>query len=190
MQMIDDGKLALFVMLGKTASKALGEVPEVAHSEPLLISDTFDLSVILPESVKKANSASEGYRLFFVFENYLREFVVDVLTNSGKEAWWEKIPKDVKEEVEKNEDNEEQKGWMALGSRDKSALLTYPQLLHIIEHCWNNHFKDIVRDKALIQEARHITHLRNTICHMTKINSEEMGRLKQVMRDWYRMVSP
>jgi hypothetical protein len=32
----------------------------------------------------------------------------------------------------------------------------YPQLLRVIEHCWKDHFEEIVRDKALIQEARHI----------------------------------
>ena len=187
---MDDAKLALFVMLGQTATKILGETPEVAHHEPLLVSDSFDLSEAIPDAVRAANIASDGYRLFFVFENYLREFVIDVLTKSGTETWWEKVPKDVQDEVEKNEDNEETKVWMALGSRDKSALLTYPQLLRIIDHNWKDDFKEIIRDRALIQEARHISHLRNTLCHMSNISEEEEGRIRQVMRDWFRVVSP
>ena len=79
---------------------------------------------------------------------------------------------------------------MALGSRDKSALMTYPQLLRVIDHCWKDYFKDIVREKALVQESRLIAHLRNTICHMTLISDEEMERIKQVMWDWFRVVSP
>lgn len=188
--MINDGRLALFVMLGQTATKTIGQVPEVAHSEPLHISDTYDLSTAIPEEVKEANAAALGFRLFFVFENYLRQFVVEVLTNNGQETWWEKIPPDVQDEVQKLEDNEELKGWMALGSRDKSALMTYPQLLRVIDHCWKDHFQDIVRDKALVQEARHIAHLRNTICHMSNITEEEVDRVRQVMRDWFRVVSP
>ena len=35
---------------------------------------------------------------------------------------------------------------MAIGSRDKSALMTYPQLLRIMEHCWKTAFEDVVRD--------------------------------------------
>ncbi|CAG1064523.1 hypothetical protein BAC1_00082 [uncultured bacterium] len=188
--MKNDDKLALFIMLGQTATKNMKSTPEIAHPEPLLISDIFDLSSLMPESVREANNAAISYKLFFVFENYLREFVVDVLSKNGKESWWEKIPSDIQKEVADIVDNEEIKSWMALGSRDKSALLTYPQLLKIIEHSWKNYFEELVRDRALIQEARHITHLRNTICHMSNINTEELGRLKQVMRDWFRMVSP
>lgn len=187
---MDDAKLALFTLLGQTATKTLGEVPEVAHSEPLLISDSFDLSATIPEAVKAANSASYGYKLFFVFENYLREFVIDNLTKGGKETWWEKVPKDVQDEVEKYEDNEEVKAWMALGSRNKSALLTYPMLLRIVEFNWKDFFKDVIRDRALIQTARHISHLRNTLCHMSIISGEEEDRIRQVMRDWFRVVSP
>lgn len=188
--MIDDGRLALFVMLGQTATKTIASVPDVAHSEPLHISDTYDLSTSIPEAVKEANSASLGFRLFYVFENYLRQFVVETLTVEGEETWWEKIPKDVQEEIAKLEGNEELKGWMSLGSRDKSALMTYPQLLRVVDHCWKDHFEDIVRDKALIQEARHIAHLRNTLCHMSNITEEEVDRVRQVLRDWFRVVSP
>lgn len=188
--MIDDSKLALFLMLGQTADKTIGTVPEIAHSEPLLISDTFDLSAVVPNSVRNANNASVGYRLFFVFENYLKQFIIDILTADGTQTWWDKLPSDVQTEIDKLEENEETKSWMSLGSRDKSALMTYPQLLRVIDHCWNDYFKDILRDKSLIQESRHITHLRNTLCHMSIISDEEMDRIKQVMRDWFRIISP
>ena len=72
------------------------------------------------------------------------------------------------------ETTEETKTWMSLGSRDKSALLTYPQLLRIIEHCWAQGFSDLVRDKALLTEGRLISHLRNTVAHMTDIPEEEL----------------
>jgi hypothetical protein len=88
------------------------------------------------------------------------------------------------------EDTEETKSWMALGSRDKSALMTYPQLLRVIDVCWKEHFQDVIRDKALVQEARLISHLRNTLCHMTSISDEETDRIKMVMRDWFRVISP
>jgi hypothetical protein len=188
--MIDDGRLALFVMLGQSATKSVGSLPEIALAEPLHISDTYDLSTAIPEAVREANSASLGFRLFYVFENYLRQFVVETLRSEEQDTWWEKIPKDVQDEVTKLADNEELKGWMSLGSRDKSALMTYPQLLRVIDHCWKDHFEEIVRDKALIQEARHIAHLRNTLCHMTNISDEEVDRVRQVLRDWFRVVSP
>jgi len=185
-----DGDLALFLMLGQTATKVMGAIPEVVDGKPLMISEHYDLTTSLPDFVKSANRASEGYRLFFVFENYLREFIVETITKNGTETWWDKLPTDVQQEIDKLEENEEIKRWMALGSRDKSALMTYTQLLKVIDHCWQDYFKDIVRDKALVQQTRLIAHLRNTLCHMTNISDEEMERIKQVIRDWFRVVSP
>jgi hypothetical protein len=102
------------------------------------------------------------------------------------------VPKDVQDEVARLEENEEIKGWMALGSRDKSALMTLPQLLKVIDdkENWKNFFEEIVRDKTLIQEARSLVHLRNTICHMSPISPEEVDRIRQTMRDWFRVVTP
>jgi HEPN superfamily Swt1-like protein len=186
----DDGTLALFLMLGQTANKQSLEHPSVVDGKPLMISENYDLASSLPDSVRNANHAVEGYRLFFVFETYLKDFVIQTLSKDGKDQWWDKVPKDVQDEITKLEDTEEIKSWMALGSRDKSALLTYPQLLRVIDVCWKKYFQDIIRDKALVQEARLISHLRNTLCHMTCISDEETDRIKMVIRDWFRVVSP
>ncbi|HUA67977.1 MAG TPA: Swt1 family HEPN domain-containing protein [Candidatus Saccharimonadales bacterium] len=188
--MIEDSKLALFLMLGQTATKSVAKLPEVADSRPLMLSESYDLSAATPEIVRQATATSDAYRLFFVFENYLREMIVRVLSKDGTEAWWDKIPPDVQKEILDNAETEEMKGWMALGSRDKSSLMTYPQMLRVIDENWKTHFVDLLRDKALIQESRHITHLRNTVCHMSSIPEEEVERVKQVMRDWFRIVSP
>lgn len=96
----------------------------------------------------------------------------------------------MQDEVTKLEETDEAKRWMALGSRDKSALMTYPQLLRVIEHNWKPDFEDLLRDRSLIQQARVIAHLRNTLCHMSPISAEEMERVRQVLRDWFRMVAP
>src|SRR5437867_9687080 len=100
------------------------------------------------------------------------------------------MPTDVQQEVAKLEETEEINGWMALGSRDKSALMTLPQLLRVIDHAWKDGFDEVVRDKGLIQEARLLVHLRNTICHMSAISVEETDRIRQTMRDWFRIVAP
>jgi hypothetical protein len=40
-----------------------------------------------------------------------------------------------------------------------------------------------------MQERREL-HARNTICHMSSIPFEEFERVKQTMRDWFRVVAP
>jgi hypothetical protein len=188
--MTTDARAALFVMLGQVASRTIGKLDDIVPSESLLLSPSYDLAPLLPDKVRRATEAAEVYRLFFVFENFLREFVLEVLAKDTTKPWWDKVPPDVQGEVTKLEETEEVKSWMSLGSRDKSALLTFPQLLKIIDSCWKEGFDDIVRDKGLIQEARLIGHLRNTICHMTEIPPEEADRVRQTMRDWFRVVAP
>jgi len=184
-----DAQAALFMMLGQAAERNLAKIDDIVPKESLLLSAAYDMAALVPDKVRRATDAAEAYRLFFVFESYLREFVVEVLSKDGG-TWWDKVPADVQTEVAKLEEKEEDKSWMALGSRDKSALMTLPQLLRVIEHAWKEGFDELVRDKGLIQEARLLVHLRNTICHMTTISAEESDRIRQTMRDWFRVVAP
>jgi len=158
-----DSRAALFLMLGQAVERTVGTMENLVPKESLLLSASYDLAALVPDKVRRATDASDAHRLFFVFESYLREFMVEVLTKDGAETWREKVPPDVQTEVTKLEETEEVKSWMALGSRDKSALMTLPQLLKVIDHAWKEGFEEIVRDKGLIQEARLLGHLRNTI---------------------------
>ena len=187
---MSDAKLALFMMLGQGAARTVRELKETAPPQSLWLSPSYDLGPLLPEAVREANDAAEAYRLFFVFETYLRALVVDILSKDQTVNWWDKVPQNVKDDVAKLEETEEMKAWMATESRDRSALMTYPQLLSVIDHNWKGIFDEVVRDKALIQAARNISHLRNTTCHMSAIPPEEVERVRQTIRDWFRMVAP
>ncbi|HEY5239413.1 MAG TPA: Swt1 family HEPN domain-containing protein [Rhizomicrobium sp.] len=185
-----DSQAALFLMLGQIAEKTIEKIEDIVPKDSLLLSPSYDLATLVPDKVRRATEAAEAYKLFFVFESYLREFVVEVLSKETEGTWWDKVPTDVQDEVSKLEQTEEVKSWMALGSRDKSALMTLPQLLRVVDHAWKSGFDEIVRDKGLIQEARLLGHLRNTICHMSTISIEETDRIRQTMRDWFRIVAP
>jgi hypothetical protein len=187
---LDDSRLALFLMLGQGAERTLSHRTDLVPANQLLVSETFDLSEVVPDTVRGAIQAAEAFKLFFVFERYLKDIIIDVLSQDPAVQWWERLPTDVRSEIEALESTEDTKTWMALGTRDKSALMTYPQLLRIIDVCWKPHFADVVRDKSLIQQARVLGHLRNAVAHMTPVPDEELGRIKQVMRDWFRMVAP
>jgi hypothetical protein len=91
-----DAQAALFLMLGQAADKTIARMEEVVPKESLLLSAEYDLAALVPDKVRRATDAAEAYRLFFVFESYLREFIVEVLTKEGSETWYEKVPTDVK----------------------------------------------------------------------------------------------
>jgi Swt1-like HEPN len=189
---LNDQRLALFLMLGQSMQKAVRLLPDTVPPESLALSSTEDLAFVLPNEVRRATAAAEVFKLFFVFENFMRDFVLETLSELDNTNWWDRVPKDVQDEVRDLEEKEQQKQWMALDSRSKLALTTLPQLLRIIDETknWNDAFKVIVRDKFLIQEGRGISHIRNTACHMSDISEEEINRVKQVMRDWFRVISP
>jgi hypothetical protein len=149
-----DSTASLFVMLGQTADKTISKLEDVVPKDSLLISKDVDLSLLAPDTVRKAVEASEPYKLFFFFERYLREMIVEVLSQEGQVAnWYDKVPKDVRDEITRLEATEEVKSWMSLGSRDKSALMTLPQLLKVIEENWKEGFDDLIRDKGQIDYA-------------------------------------
>lgn len=188
---MNNAKLAQFILMAQTAEKIVHQQPDTAPRETLPLSKTQDLALSLPDIVKEASNASFVFKYLFVFENFLRDLIKETLSESDSENWWEKkIPENIKKDVMDSEQTEETKAWMALGIRDKIALTTYPQLLSIIDHCWRSDFEAVIKDKSLIQEARHITHIRNAICHMSDIPDEEVNRIKQVLRDWFRRVTP
>jgi hypothetical protein len=187
---LDDSRLALFLMLGQSAEKLVSSRVDLVPSETLLVSPVFDLAEVVPDTVHASIKAAEAFKLFFVFESYLRDLIISVLSSEPTIPWWDKLPPDVRSEIEALEATEDTKSWMALGTRDRSALMTYPQLLRVIDTCWKSGFSDLLRDKSLVQEARVLTHLRNAVAHMTTVPQEELERIRQVMRDWFRMVAP
>ena len=182
----------MFLMLGQSAQRTLQRLPDTVPANPLLISPTDDLAFVLPSEVRAATESAEIYRLFFVFENFLRDFVLESLSDVEKENWWNRFRKMFSLKLKNMSKLRSLKQWMALNSRSKLALTTLPQLIRIIDdHAnWNDVFKPIIRDKLLLQEARGISHVRNTICHMSSVSQEEAERVRLVMRDWFRVVSP
>ncbi len=185
-------RLALFLMIGQSAQKSIKNLPNTVPQSRLMISDTFNVAEVLPDETREAIDVSETFRLFYVLENYLRDFILNVLSEADKENWWDTVPKDVRDKVSEYESTEDLKRWMNINPRGKLALTTLPQLLRIIDedNNWKNHFQALVRDKALINHTRLIGHTRNTVCHMSPVKAEEHNRVQQVMRDWFRVIAP
>lgn len=184
--------LANFLMIGRSAQRSIHTLPGTVPRSALMISDTFNVAEVLPDECREADAAADTFKLFFVLENYLRDFVLTVLSEADKENWWNSVPLNVRDDVAKLEETEDKKKWMNLDSRGKLAMTTLGQLISIVDDPsnWKKHFEVLVGDKGLLQQTRLIVHTRNTICHMSTVTSEEHERVKQVMRDWFRVVAP
>lgn len=189
---MNSADLANFLMIGRLAQRQVRTLPGTVPRSALMISETFNVAELLPDECREADSAAETFKLFFVLENYLRDFVLTVLSEADKENWWNSVPQNVRDDVAKLEETEDKKKWMNLDSRGKLAMTTLGQLISIMDDSnnWKKHFEALVGDKGLLQQTRLVVHTRNTICHMSTVTLEEHERVKQVMRDWFRVVAP
>jgi hypothetical protein len=114
--------LAHFIMIGRLAQQRVRSLPGTVPQMPLMISDRINISELLPDESRDAVRAAETFKLFFVLENYLRDFIVTVLSETDKENWWNSVPQQVREEVAKLEETEDKKKWMNLDSRENCRL--------------------------------------------------------------------
>lgn len=104
-----DDYLSLFLMLGQTSQKAVSKLPDTVPPQHLMLSSSEDLALVLPNEVRRAIRAAETFKLFFVFENFIRDFVLETLSEIDPVNWWDKVPPDVQAEVQKLEETEYQK---------------------------------------------------------------------------------
>jgi len=83
---LKDEHLSLFVMLGQSAQNVVSKLPDTVPPQHLMLSPTEDLALVLPDDVRRATRAAETYRLFFVFENYFRDLVLETLTDRERQV--------------------------------------------------------------------------------------------------------
>ena len=105
-------EFAHFLMIGRSAQRDIQKLPGTVPQRALMISDRFNVAEVLPDESRDAVDAAETFKLFFVFENYLRDFVLTVLSEADKENWWDAVPPNVRDEVAKLEETEDKKKWM------------------------------------------------------------------------------
>jgi hypothetical protein len=189
---MNESDFAFYLMLGQTAQREISRTANIVPRKKIMLSDAMDLSELLPAEVKDALETAEVFTLFYVFENYIRDLVLDSLSETYKENWYSRVPSNIQVEIDKTQENDERKAWMAHSSRSQLDFATLPQLISIIDDKdnWKDVFEPILRDRSLINETRAICHTRNLVCHMHVVSSEEMERLKQVVRDWFRIIAP
>src|SRR5262245_25122698 len=95
---------AHFIMVGRSAQREVRVLPGTVPQTPMMISDRFNVAEVLPDECRDAVDAAETFKLFFVLENYLRDFILTVLFEADKENWWDAVPQNVRDDVAKLEE--------------------------------------------------------------------------------------
>lgn len=168
--------------------EALGLLQQPSGSQQ----DKLDTDLLAPVSdAVRAGSLymQRCYRLLFVLENVVREFIAEVLTDADGEDWFEKrASAQMKRKVVDRKATETKNQWHT--GRNKHALyyLDFGDLALILQSHWAN-FKDLLPDQAwAVSRIQDAERSRNVIAHTNLLSDDELVRLEMHVLDWVRQV--
>lgn len=129
------------------------------------------------------------YRLLFVLENVVREFVADVLIDADGEDWFEKRASSaMKRKVLDRKTTETKNQWHTGRNKQPLYYLDFGDLALILQTHWVE-FKDLLPDQAwAVSRIQDAERSRNVIAHTNILSDDELVRLEMHVRDWVRQV--
>jgi hypothetical protein len=146
---------------------------------------------LAPFSVVRRNNALEMARLFavlFCFENEIRDFIRDVLTETEGQDWLDKLPPQIKKHAESRRDTAIKDTWLEGEKSDLLGFVDFGQLALIIINKWE-YFKDIVPTQHwLKQRMDELEKVRNFIAHNRMLLPSEFQRIYMYVSDWNRVI--
>jgi len=140
-----------------------------------------------PERLRiEAAEMARHYRVFYCLENFVRELIVEVLSESIGPAWWDtNVPEAVRTNAERNRQREIDLG-VTPRSSDPIDYTTFGELGEIIK-LNPNKFVDLFPSiKAVERVLSQLNTLRGPIAHCKPLAEDEIVRLHLALRDLFR----
>jgi len=152
--------------------------------------DDVDLFASLPETIRSGSLYMQRcYRLLFVLENVVRDFVLDVLQEKDGDDWFEKRASNpIKKKVADRKAAEAKNQWHAGRNSHPVYYIDFGDLALLIQTHWSD-FKDLLPDQSwAVSRMADAERTRNVIAHTNVLSSEELVRLEVITTDWIRQV--
>lgn len=130
------------------------------------------------------------YRLMFVLENVVREFVDDVLGEvDGEELWFDKRANAaMKKKVADRKATELKNQWHTGRNQHPLYYLDFSDLALLLQTHWE-HFKLLLPDQPwAVSRLQDAERSRNVIAHTNVLAEDELVRLEMHVQDWVRQV--
>lgn len=175
------------LLLEKSLEKLESSGYEIGHSETLKKDELVDSELFEHEILKKGNKMANFYALYFSLENSVRKLVHDVLNEKYGANWWDtKVPKGVKDNVEKIQKDEKESA-MSIRSDKPLDYTNFGELICIFEANWQD-FSDLFRSlKSIKDTLSPLNKIRNVIAHSCELNDDEILRFTLLIKDWFRI---
>lgn len=130
------------------------------------------------------------YKLFYLLENEIRSFIVDMLSTESGEDWWiQNVPESVRNNADKNLQREIREGVIPRSDR-MIDYTTFGELSEIIKANWKIFGGVFTRHDAVGVERvlSQLNMLRSPIAHCGILAEDDVVKLKLVVRNWYRLL--
>lgn len=145
---------------------------------------------LAPFSVQRRNQALEMARLYavlFCFENEIREFVRETLSEKVGADWLDKIPQRIREHAEGRRATALKDSWLEGEKTDLLGFIEFGHLAQIIIDKWE-HFQVIPTQHWLKQRMDEMEKVRNFIAHNRMLLPSEFQRLYMYIADWNHVI--
>ena len=148
---------------------------------------------LAPFSVHSRNAALEMARLYtvlFCFENEIRDFIRETLSEPGNDgpAWIDKLPPKIKSFAEGRRDTATKDSWLEGEKTDLLGFTDFGNLAQLIIDKWE-FFKHIIPTQHwLKQRMDELEKSRNFIAHNRMLLPGEFQRLYMYIADWNRVI--
>ena len=184
-----------FVFRGILARHAIGELrirgllrAPASNAEEIR---EHDLYAPVPEAIRTSSQQMQRYyRMLFVFENLLREFIGQRFSETDGEGWFDKrATAAMKQRVQDRKDKEQRNQWHVGRNEHPVFYLDFGDLGLLIINHWPV-FKDFFDTQAWVQSRIHeAERTRNVIAHTNVLAPEEGERLEMYLRDWMKQIT-
>jgi len=150
-----------------------------------------DLFVSCPEKIRSGSLQMQKYfRLLYVFENLVREFIDTTFKDAGDgDNWFDKRgTSDMKKKVADRKKSEQNNQWHVGRNEHPLYYLDFSDLTLLIINHWIL-FKDFFPDQGWVSSRiKESERTRNVIAHTNDLAAEEGARLEIHLRDWINQI--
>jgi hypothetical protein len=141
------------------------------------------------ESVRREAAAmASHYEIFYCLEKSIRDIVCERMEVEHGAAWWEKVvPPNVRENVKKNIQREQESG-VTIRSAREIDYTTFGELGEVVRANWQTFSDTFNNEKAFTKVMGSLNLLRGPIAHCSPLAEDEVVRLRLTLKDWFRLM--
>lgn len=146
---------------------------------------------LAPFSIGLRNNALEMARLFsvlFCFENEIRGYIRDTLSENEGVDWWTKLPQRIINHAEKRQETALKDSWLEGEKTDLLGFVDFGMLAGIMVEKWVFFSNVIPSQHWLQQRMEELEKARNFIAHNRMLLPSEFQRIYMYIADWNRVI--